>query len=213
MLAIEKYLNPAEDDYALLDKKKRIVECIILTKCYYQFSLMQLHRSASQQKNPTFEEAERGASLFNALLGVNMKPSDFIKDHDKEANESICYYEEFKMWVDLLEGMGYDSESVLAFCKQIEYGYVPGLYCFKAECYFHYSVYVEVILHYFSGNYALSDLQNSFCEFSIFSKKLKPASRDRVVRFIKYMLRIHKLFHSIVLKRKTRAFIKSHKFQ
>lgn len=209
--AIEKYVL-LNGDYRpdIAYKKRRLLESLILTELCNRYSMMQLYRSISLQENPSYREAEKDADRFNAIFDIGLKPSDFIKDKNEEAEKSLSEYEKFKEAADAMTFLGYDMQSIMAFCKRVEFSNVKGLGMFKRECTLIYKVYAEHLCNYITGFYTYEEMAKGFVEISVVMKTVKPASRRKIVGFIKSMLRVHEVFHEIYDKRVERAMKKRH---
>lgn len=207
--AIERYVLQ-NGDYRpeMMKKKRRLLEVLILTELYNRFSLMQLHRSLSVQKNPSYQEAERNADMFNAIFDMGMKPKDFFSDRNEETEKSLAEYEKFKETSEAMVLLDYDMGTVLAFCKCLEYSYVKGLGMFKCECNLHYQMFAEYLSNYITGFYSYEEMLQGFVEINVFKGTVKPASRRKIVGFIKSMLRVHEVFHEIYDKRVERGMKK-----
>ena len=207
--AIEKYVLQ-NGDYRpeMLRKKLRLLEVLTLTELFNRFSLMHLHRSIAVQKNPSYQEAERSADMFNAIFDMGMKTEDFFRDKNEESEKSLAEYEKFKEVAAVMTTLGYDMETILAFCKRLEYSYVKGLGVFKYECNLHYQMFAEYLCNYITGFYSYEEMARGFVEINVFKGTVKPASRRKIVGFIKSMLRVHEVFHEIYDKRVERAMKK-----
>lgn len=207
MNKIKRYTVSQIKGLGLKDLKRaiKIQRMLNLALCYHHFTMMMLHKDLVKHENPSYQEAEKTADFFNFIFNTDAKPTVFISDKNEMAEKALKDYEEYSDYLKAMEVLGFDKESVSAFCKAVEFSDSAGLWHFKYKINLDYRFYIVAIINFTTDNLSYDELCNSFTEVSIINKTVKPLNKRQVLRFYRDMLTAYNLLVEISNKRKARA--------
>lgn len=207
MNKIKRYTVSQIKGLGLKDLRRaiKIQRVLNLAICYHHFTMMMLHRDLVKHENPSYQEAEKTADLFNAIFNTDAKPTVFISDKNDMAEKALKDYKEYSDYLKAMEVLGFDKESVSAFCKAVEYSWIKGLGHFKYKINLDYRFYIEATIAFMAEIISYDELRNSFTETSIIKRTTTPLNKRQVLRFYRDMLTAYNLLVEISNKRKERA--------
>lgn len=207
MNKIKRYTVSQIKSLGLKDLRRaiKIQRVLNLAICYHHFTMMMLHRDLVKHENPSYQEAEKTADLFNTIFNTDAKPTVFISDKNDMAEKALKDYKEYSDYLKAMEVLGFDKESVSAFCKAVEYSWIKGLGHFKYKINLDYRFYIEATIAFMAEIISYDELRNSFTETSIIKRTTTPLNKRQVLRFYRDMLSAYNLLIEISNKRKSRA--------
>ena len=207
MNKIKRYTFSQIKGLGLKDLRRaiKIQRVLNLALCYHHFTMMMLHRDLVKHENPSYQEAEKTADFFNAIFNTDAKPTVFISDKNEMAEKALKDYKEYSDYLKAMEVLGFDKESVSAFCKAVEYSWIKGLGHFKYKINLDYRFYIEATIAFMAGKISYDELRYSFTETSIIKRTTTPLNKRQVLRFYRDMLSAYNLLIEISNKRKSRA--------
>lgn len=186
-------------------RMKRVLNLFLLVNAYHHYTLLELHTNILKSDN-SYKDAESMSGMINSLFNRETKPSDFIHDNQEVANEALDNYESLQMWLSSAEENNITPQSVIAFCKAVEYG--EKVIWLKTLGHLYYPEYLRNLILYMTGAISRNDLMERFIEYSVFTQTTHKAS---FVHFRKSLLKIEELYNAIDSKQKSRSKTKQQK--
>lgn len=176
------YLNelPANRLFLKIYRRQRnVFLASLLTRIYGEYSLTELNRSLSESSQ-TYKEAEDTAGLFGAIFNMDIKPADILTSKEDSCDEAIDHFIQMSTFLKVAEMFSLDRESIMAFCKSVEYG--SKIMWLKVQANLNYKYHADNLLLYMLGYMDEEQFKELFVEYSLFTKKASPVNMKHLVR-------------------------------
>lgn len=160
-------------------RQRNVFLASLLTRIYGEYSLAELNRSLSESSQ-TYKEAEDAASLFEAIFNMDIKPADMLISEEDSCNKAIDHYNQMSTFLKVAEMFSLDRESIMAFCKSVEYG--DKITWLKVQANLNYKYHADNLLLYMLGYMDEEQFKELFVEYSLFTKKASPVNMKHLIR-------------------------------
>jgi len=162
---------------------------------YHQ--MMDWRTLAISDETMPYKEAENMAGFLNQLVPAHYTtPTDLMHTQEDSENETIKFYEKYKKYLDLFEGMAFVPKVVDKFCETVFKA--DDYYTFKAFCNFNYSIYAELLLLYQMRRIDYQTFVEQFQELKLFDGNRKPLNGRNLKLYLKTMHTIVDLYKAIM---------------
>lgn len=176
------YLNdlPVDKHYRkIFHRQKKVLLACLLTRIYGEFSMMELNRSIAEHDR-NYVEAEQSAGLFGAIFNMDIKPADLLTSEEDACDKAIDHYNRMNAFLKVADTLSLDRDSIIAFCKSVEYGDKIAWLKFQANL--NYKYHVDNLQLYMLGHIDKEQFEELFVEYSLFTKKASPVNMKRLIR-------------------------------
>lgn len=160
-------------------RQRNVFLASLLTRIYGEYSLAELNRSLSE-RSQTYKEAEEAASLFSAIFNMDIKPADILTSEEDSCNKAIDHYNQMSTFLKVADKFSLDRESIMAFCKSVEYG--SKVMWLNVQANLNYKHLADNLLLYMSGYMDKEQFKELFVEYSLFTKKASPVNMKHLIR-------------------------------
>ena len=189
-------LNP-EKTLCMLHKKRRMLVVVFLTVGYYSYNMSFAYRKLSCMDKPVCDEADIKMQKFDAILEGKCLREDNLSDRDYLTNQSIRHYGCMMFFSKGIGVFGYSPDDIMRFYKRLDHSCPEELARFKSECDTHYQIYARMLLAYINGDISYREFERKFVKVDP-DGRVSPVSRHDVLRFIKDMFCVYRLFQEVV---------------
>lgn len=166
-------------------RQKKVLYACLLTRIYGEYSLMELNRSISEHEQ-NYVEAEQSAGLFGAIFNMDVKPADLLTSEEDACDKTIDHYNQMNAFFKVTDTLSLDRDSIMAFCKSVEYG--GKIFWLKYQANLNYKYHAEEIISFMTGIITEEQFKELFLEYSLFTKKGGPVNIKRLIRTMNEMV-------------------------
>ena len=160
-------------------RQKNVLLACLLTRIYGEFSMMELNRSITEH-DQNYVEAEQSASVFGAIFNMDIKPADLLISEEDACDKAIDHYNQMDAFFKVADTLSLDRDSIMAFCKSIEYG--SKIVWLKVQANLNYKYHADNLLLYMSEYLDKEQFKELFIEYSLFTKKGTPVKIKPLIR-------------------------------